>query len=278
MKNNQVNNQEPYPIIFLAWLIFDTSIILTANQQASVLGLAVLMMVVIFTFTPLFPHSSQILTLIGSIIYLVVYYSIYPITWASIPTPGVVVLIFFITEAFGSYVLRKINENYHRMQTNIDLLNNLVQYDTETGLLKPQYLYPKLDDELTRSRRFKRQFSIVMLQVTNGADTSSEGWKSAEIDQMISKLLVQNSHTRIDTPFLHDHLGAILPETNVEGAIVFAKRLLEKSAQVSLHNIKVGISTFPNNAITTEELIRNCEAALQKAQMSGKSIVRYDEV
>ncbi|MGB4595823.1 MAG: hypothetical protein WBI14_07950 [Anaerolineaceae bacterium] len=277
MKKNQINNQDPYPTIFLAWLILATSLILTADQQTSFLGLAVLTMVVIFTFTPLFPHSSQILTLIGSIIYLVVYFSIYPFAWASIVTPHIVVLIFFITELFGSYILRKINENYHRMKTNVDLLNNLVQYDIETGLLNPQYLQPKLDDELTRSRRFKHQFSIVMLQATNGADTSSEGWKSAEIDQMICKLLVQNSRTRIDTPFLHDHFGAILPETDVEGAIVFAKRLLEKSAQVSLHNIQVGISAFPNDAITAEELIRNCEAALKKAQMSGRAIVRYDE-
>lgn len=278
MKNNQQNYQETYPIIFLVWLILATSIILTVNQQTSILGLAVLIMVVLFTFTPLFPHSSQILTLIGSIIYLVVYYSIYPITWASIPTSDIMVLMFFITEAFGSFVSRKTNENYHRLQTNIDLLNNLVQYDSETGLLKPQYLYPKLDDELTRSRRFKHQFSLVMLQAKNGVDVGSKGEKSVEMDPMISKLLVQNSRTRIDTPFLHNHFGVILPETNVEGATVFAKRLLEKSAQISLHNIQIGISTFPNDAITTEELVKDCEAALQKAQMSGRAIVRYDEV
>ncbi|HBO33620.1 MAG TPA: hypothetical protein DD636_02600 [Anaerolineaceae bacterium] len=278
MKTNQSNNQETYLIIFLVWLIFATSIVLTINQQTSVLGLAVLMMVVMLTFTSLFPRSSQILTLIGSIIYLVVYYSIYPITWASITTPVIVVLMFFITEAFGSFVLRKMNENYHRMQTNIDLLNNLVQYDSETGLLKPQYLYPKLDDELTRSRRFKHQFSIVMLKVACGAVAGTEGRESAEIDQMIAKLLLQNSRTRIDIPFLHNQFGVILPETDMEGATIFAKRLLEKSMQVSLLNMRIGISTFPNDAITTEELVKDCEAALQEAQVSGKAIVRYDEI
>ncbi|MFZ3151473.1 MAG: diguanylate cyclase [Anaerolineaceae bacterium] len=278
MQNNRSNSQETFLPIFLVWLIFAVGIMFTNNQQTSVLGLAVLIIVVMFTFTSLFPRSSQILTLVGSIVYLVVYYSIYPFTWASISTPLSTTLIFFITEALGSSLLRKMNENYHRLQTNIDLLNNLVQYDSETGLLKPQYLYPKLDDELTRSRRFKHQFSIVMLQVKNGADAGIKDGKSVEIEQMISKLLVQNSRTRIDTPFLQNHFGVILPETNVEGAIVFANRLLEKSAQVSLHNIQVGISTFPNDAITTEELVKNCEAALQKAQMSGRAIVRYDEV
>jgi hypothetical protein len=50
--------------------------------------------------------------------------------------------------------MQKISKTYHKMQTEIQILSNLIQYDADTNLLLWQYVRKKIDDELTRSLRY----------------------------------------------------------------------------------------------------------------------------
>ena len=278
MKTNPTNNQDNYLAILSAWSIFAASGILILDHQMCFLGLAILVMIVIFSVTCLFPYASYISMITGSAIYLAAYFSIFPFSWSEIIIPGCVVLIFFITAGLGTYVMNRLNKIYIRLQTDVQLLTGFIQYDSETGLLRWHYVRQRLDDELVRSRRFKKSFSLLMMEVVNYSHEFPEDEKYRKINQSISRLLSQTCRSNIDIPFGGDHFGVILPETDSDGSVGFAKRLLKDSARKELLDLRVGIVSFPDDAVTSETMIDACEVALKEAVTSEETIVRYDEI
>ncbi|MPN37235.1 hypothetical protein SDC9_184751 [bioreactor metagenome] len=65
----------------------------------------------------------------------------------------------------------------------------------------------------------------------------------------------------------------ILPETDAAGAVAFARRLLANAAKVTQLDLRIAVATFPEDGVTPEELIANCEAALQLALASETPVV-----
>jgi GGDEF domain-containing protein len=162
------------------------------------------------------------------------------------------------------------------LYTDLQLLTDLIQYDAETGLLRWQYVRQKMDDELTRSRRYKKNFSLIMLEPANSVINDVSDDRRKEINQNIAKLLTQTCRINVDSPFFGQHFGVILPETDADGSVGFAKRLLVNSAHRVLLDLRIAIVSFPDDGVTTEELISACEKTLKKAMTSDEAIVRYD--
>jgi diguanylate cyclase (GGDEF)-like protein len=72
----------------------------------------------------------------------------------------------------------------------------------------------------------------------------------------------------------------ILPETSLAGAIQVADRIREKTAQVEFSGIgsvtaSIGLSNYPMNALTKEDLIRVADQALYIAKKGGRDRVAY---
>ena len=278
MNPNPEPNQDNYPAILAVWSILAASGVVLIDQQTFVLALALLVMIVIFTITRLFSYSSFISMLVGSGIYLAVYFSIFPFSFESLTTPGSVVLIFAATAGLGTMVMRKMNTNVGRLHTDLQLLSDLIQYDTETGLLLWQHACQKLDVELARCRRYQKNFSIIMLEPANTTYENLGVGNRKESNLRIAKLLLQTCRIDVDIPFTGHHFGVILPETDAEGSVEFAKRLLANSARKALLDLRISIACFPADGVTPEELIFACETALQVAVVSEQTIVRYDKI
>ena len=73
----------------------------------------------------------------------------------------------------------------------------------------------------------------------------------------------------------------ILPDTGIEGGIIFAERLRERAEKHDyadegdpLHvTISVGVATYSDGTVTAEEVIANADAALYRAKESGRNRV-----
>jgi two-component system cell cycle response regulator len=76
---------------------------------------------------------------------------------------------------------------------------------------------------------------------------------------------------------------AILPETAIEGGVIFAERLRERIAEQSFEvgvdrpvhlTVSIGIATFPSARVTsTEDLFARADEALYRAKSAGRNQV-----
>ncbi|MGD0708509.1 MAG: diguanylate cyclase [Anaerolineaceae bacterium] len=277
MNTNSTPNQDIYSAILAVWSILAASAVMMIDQQTFILALALLVMIVIFTITRPFPYSSVFSTLAGAVVYLAVYFGIFPFSLASLTVPASVVVIFAATAGVVTFVMRRINSGVGRLHTNLQLLSDLVPYDPETGLLLWQHARQRLETELARCRRYQKSFSLIMLEPANTADESLGDEARKELNRRITKLLVQTCRTDVDTPFTGHHFGVILPETEAAGAEKFAGRLQANSVQILL-DLRIAVVSFPTDGVTSDELITACETALQAAIATEQTIVRYDSL
>lgn len=278
MKSNSPSTQAIYTAALTVWSILAASAIMLIDQRTFILALALLVMIVIFTVTRFFPFSSLISMLVASAIYLVSYFSIYHFSVNSLITPGIVVIIFIITAGVSALFVQKMNKNVGKISNELQLLNELKQFDPETGLLLWKHARNKIEAELVRCRRYKKNFALVFIEPvftteeTLGADIRKES------NLTIAKLLMESSRIDVDIPFIGNHFGVILPETDAKGAEIFSKRMLANSAKNLLLDLRIAAVSFPKDGVTTEDLITTCENTLQVAIGSQQSIVRADNI
>jgi GGDEF domain-containing protein len=277
MNTNSTPNQDIYSALLAVWSILAASAVMMIDQQTFILALALLVMIVIFTITRPFPYSSMFSTLAGAVVYLAVYFGIFPFSLAALTVPASVVVIFAATAGVVTFVMRRINSGVGRLHTNLQLLSDLVPYDPETGLLLWQHARQRLETELARCRRYQKSFSLIMLEPANTADESLGDEARKELNRRITKLLIQTCRTDVDTPFTGHHFGVILPETEAAGAEKFADRLQANSVQILL-DLRIAVVSFPTDGVTSDELITACETALQAAITTEQTIVRYDSL
>jgi len=161
--------------------------------------------------------------------------------------------------------------------------------DELTGLDNHRAFHEKLHIELKRSERFNRQLSVLLIDIDflkrfNEAFGQQNGDKAIK---EISKIL-KDGLRRIDTAarYAGEAFALILPETAIEGAIQAAERIKRDVGthpflvQGNLTNltVSIGISLYPHDAETKEELLANADNAIHYAKKTGRNkVVSFKE-
>ena len=141
-----------------------------------------------------------------------------------------------------------------------------------------------LDKEFSRARRYDHGLALIMFDLDHFKllnDTYGH--------QCGDKVLIETAHLVQSLLRLCDLFGryggeefaAILPETNLEGAIDVAERIRRKLADFVINfqgeNIRisasVGVATINTNDKRYEDLISNADIALYEAKTSGRNKV-----
>jgi len=179
-----------------------------------------------------------------------------------------------------------ITESY--IDTYVSELKYLSQKDKQTNLLNYEAFKNALADELRRSRRYRHPFSLIMMDIDNFVDyRESFGHNAAnsliqEIARMISQVI-----RSVDVPARYgmDEFAVILPETSKKQARKVAERLrravkldTRHSAEVrgelkSPVTISIGVSSYPKDAETVDEMISLADESLFEAKKAGRDMV-----
>jgi len=134
--------------------------------------------------------------------------------------------------------------------------------------------------ELTRSRRYHRPLSIVLIEAESDDEkTTREMLKSIQHDLLIrftSARVGQIIDDRIRQTdlVLRDHSGRFIilcPETDLQSAILLSKRISDSVRERTELQIKCGVAAFPDEALTFDDLIRKAR------QRIGEDIINSDE-
>jgi diguanylate cyclase (GGDEF)-like protein len=158
--------------------------------------------------------------------------------------------------------------------------------DLETGIQSERALRTTLEKEVARSRRFGRQFSLMLVGLDRRRlrfdHRGDNDWRTAF---QTTKNLLRSSRANIDRLFRYGErsFALVLPETGPAEVTGLIKRLNRLARAFNPARgepdgptpINFGVTFFPQAATTPEDLIRRAEIALRLAEKSPTR-VKYD--
>lgn len=166
-------------------------------------------------------------------------------------------------------------------KTLITRLKELSLKDPLTGLYNYRYLRERLFSEFKRAKRYINPLSIVMVDIDyfkSVNDIYGHQYGDLIIKEIAHTLIKFSRSFDIVTRYGGEEFIILLPDTNKEGAIISAERLLyrisehifdEKSNKIKL-KVSMGISSFPEDGANTEsEFLDFADKALRSAKELG---------
>ena len=162
----------------------------------------------------------------------------------------------------------------------------LATIDGLTELYNHRYFQEALTNQVEIAKRYNQVFSLIMIDIDyfkKFNDTYGHQAGDAVLKQ-VAKILKNNSRT---TDFVcrygGEELCIILPNTSADEALFNAKRINKaiENMEIELNNttekgkvtISVGVATFPENAMTAEELVEHADKSLYYAKEHGRNQV-----
>ena len=182
-----------------------------------------------------------------------------------------------------------------RIKAIKDKLERVSTTDDLTGLHNRKYLQERLEEEISRSKRYGTKLSCILFdldyfKVVN--DMYGYEWGDILLKNIANKLSAMIRKEDILTRYGDEEYLLVLPNTSEENAFLFGERFrreVEKmefipAGEEEAHKITIsgGISTYPCMSDVEEDantVIRYAEHALYNAKHRGKNkIVQFSQM
>lgn len=165
-----------------------------------------------------------------------------------------------------------------RSKTYQDVLIGRGQIDTVTGLWNRKHFDARLHEELSIYRRYRREFSILMVEVNDLSKIQNTGEAKAII-RAAGELIWMNARTSdIACRLFGGRFAVLLPETPLHQTNISAERLLKSGKKLEPYQdgtaitLNIGIVSSDNIPTTTlciSRILGVAERVLQESQQAG---------
>lgn len=165
-----------------------------------------------------------------------------------------------------------------------DQVSRMAASDSLTGLANHRRLLEAMENEIQRSRRTNRSFSVLLFDLDDlkkindrfGHLTGSRAIKR------LGSVLRSNSRA-IDTPARYggDEFALVLPETGAHEAEQTAMRICERlleDGEEPLISVSVGQAVYPHDGTSIEQLLAAADAALYRMKRRGVGKLRLHQI
>ena len=163
-------------------------------------------------------------------------------------------------------------------------VQELSNYDELTKLPVRRYFNEKFAEEIYRCKRFDLTLSLMIMdidffkQINDTYGHQIGDWALQEVSKVLRSCLRQ---TDVPCRFGGDEMVIMLPRANGEEAKVIAKRLQQRITAIVLPtrftegkevhlSVSQGISSFPQDGSTAEELLEKADKALYVVKQNGR--------
>ena len=169
----------------------------------------------------------------------------------------------------------------------VERVKQLAYRDGLTGVFNRRYFEQKLLEEMARSLRFGKNVAVLMIDLDHFKSVNDEFGHILgdevlrQCSQVFWKLLRK---VDIICRYGGEEFAIILPETSASSATNVAEKLRKAVARKEIPGvprpvtISIGVSEYPANGITRDELISAADSALYLAKQSGRNQVRIAPV
>ncbi|MGB7845502.1 MAG: GGDEF domain-containing protein [Candidatus Acidiferrum sp.] len=159
-----------------------------------------------------------------------------------------------------------------------DQVRSLAISDPLTNLANYRRLIAVIESELDRSRRTRRPFSVVLLDM-DGLKAINDRYGHLVGSRALVRLgkILRNHSRAIDTPARYggDEFALVLPEAPKETAFRVATRVRERlSSEVEEPKLSVsaGIAAYPEDGDSAEKLLGAADRALYRMKHRGNTM------
>ena len=154
--------------------------------------------------------------------------------------------------------------------------------DEVTGLYNRRFFSLRLEEELSRYRRFNHPVSVVLLDLDGFKAVNDEFGHTVGDDTLrdVAQILMKHSRgINVVSRYGGDEFAVLLVETSKAGARLYADRIREVVAKYPFSHGKVitssfGVASLPDDESgTADDLFRAADEALYAAKRAGKNQV-----
>ena len=178
----------------------------------------------------------------------------------------------FLTAVFNDMVVR--------LREGRQELERLSVTDGLTKLFNRRLLMQRLAEEIGRSRRHKRAFTVLMADVDNFKRYNDAFGHLAGDEVLVRVATILRGSTReIDCAARYggEEFVVVLPETSVQGAVEACQRVRGRLAGELFEGDKItlsiGVAEFPTHGESAEALLGSADAAMYDAKREGRDRV-----
>ncbi|MBI4978891.1 MAG: diguanylate cyclase [Spirochaetes bacterium] len=162
-----------------------------------------------------------------------------------------------------------------------ELKTKLALIDPLTELYNRRYIEEYLPKEINRSSRHGLNFCVLFMDIDDFKSVNDTHGHHVGDDVLRAIGSIISAAIRVEDVggrYGGEEFLVIMPETEIEGAKIFANRLLEKiRAHAFPHNMTVtvsgGIASFPMHGSTAKEILEKADKALYYSKYTGKDRV-----
>jgi diguanylate cyclase (GGDEF)-like protein len=154
--------------------------------------------------------------------------------------------------------------------------------DELTGLFNRRYFFENLETEVQRSRRYRRAFTILMLdldQFKHYNDTHGHLFGDQVLRQVGEILLANTRRADVVARFGGEEFVIMLPEIDKEAGALVAEKIRVKIAEYPFHGreqqpggqltVTIGVATYPVDSDNGLELVDVADRALYVGKRQG---------
>ncbi|HTO10066.1 MAG TPA: GGDEF domain-containing protein [Candidatus Binatia bacterium] len=176
----------------------------------------------------------------------------------------------------------RLDAAYKELESTNARLKETSFKDEVTGLYNRRFFSLRLEEELSRYRRFNHPVSVVLLDLDGFKAVNDEYGHTVGDDTLreVAQILMKHSRgINVVSRYGGDEFAVLLVETSKAGARLYADRIREVVAKYPFSHGKVitasfGVASLPDDeAGTAEDLFRSADEALYTAKRAGKNQV-----
>src|SRR6059036_1543953 len=176
----------------------------------------------------------------------------------------------------------RLDQAYKELESTNARLKETSFKDEVTGLYNRRFFSLRLEEELSRYRRFNHPVSVVLLDLDGFKAVNDDLGHAVGDDTLrdVAQILMKHSRgINVVSRYGGDEFAVLLVETSKAGARLYADRIREVVAKYPFSHGKVitasfGVASLPDDEATTaEDLFRAADEALYAAKRAGKNQV-----
>jgi len=233
-------------------------------------------LIVMYSSSTIFAVLS---TLLFALAYLFISYYVMDMfnLWIPVVLPVVVITASFAFTFIAKYLIKSRDFEYQYKLATIDGLTELYNH---------RYFQDTLRKQIDISKRYEQPFSLIITDIDFFKQFNDKyGHQAGDaVLRQVAQTLKKNSRT---TDFVcrygGEEMSIILPNTSAEEALFNAKRINKaieeqdfqvNNTETSKVTISIGVSTFPDDGETPQELIEVADKGLYFAKEHGRNQVK----